>query len=82
MSSKLCDYGLTTTIAHDSERYVFVLQTMAGSPQKTAILESYLKGFQSVFILTTAISASALMVSFVIMKSSMDKALQAQFTAR
>jgi hypothetical protein len=82
MSGKLSDQGLPTAIAHDSERYVFVLRTMADSPHKTAILQSYMKGFESVFIMTTTIGASALVVSFAIKKFSMDKILLAQFTAK
>ncbi|KAF1843499.1 MFS general substrate transporter [Cucurbitaria berberidis CBS 394.84] len=82
MSGRLLHFGLPTTIAHDSERYVFILRTMASSPEKSAILESYVKGFESVFIMMTAISASALIVSFAIRKFSMDKILLAQFTAR
>lgn len=41
-----------------------------------------MKGFDSVFIMTTAVSASALVVSFIIRKYSMDKILLAQFSAR
>ena len=74
--------GLPTQIAHDSEQYIFVLRTMTDSPQKSAILSSYMKGFDSVFIMTTAVSASALVVSLIIRKYSMDKILLAQFSAR
>lgn len=82
MSDKLSELGLPTSIAHDSEQYIFVLRTMADSPQKSAILSSYMKGFDSVFIMTTAVSASALVVSLIIRKYSMDKILLAQFSAR
>ncbi|KAH8644881.1 hypothetical protein IG631_02345 [Alternaria alternata] len=82
MSDKLSELGLPTSIAHDSEQYIFVLRTMADSPQKSVILSSYMKGFDSVFIMTTAVSASALVVSLVIRKYSMDKILLAQFSAR
>lgn len=82
MSKKLQDYGLPGSIAHDSERWVFVLREMTDSPKKTAILESYMKGFDSVFIMMTGIAASALLASFVIRKFSMDKILMTQFTAR
>jgi MFS family permease len=82
MSDKLSELGLPTSIAHDSEQYIFVLRTMADSPQKIAILSSYMRGFDSVFIMTTAVSASALFVSLIIRKYSMDKILLAQFSAR
>jgi hypothetical protein len=82
MSDKLSSFGMPTSIAHDSEQYIFALRTMVDSPKKTAILESYTKGFHSVFIMMTAISASALLVSFAIRKFSMDKILLAQFSAR
>ncbi|KNG52046.1 MFS general substrate transporter [Stemphylium lycopersici] len=82
MSGKLSDLGLPTAIAHDSERYVLVLQTMEDSLEKRAILKSYMTGFDSVYIMITAISASAFLVSFIIKKHSMDKILLAQFSAR
>lgn len=82
MSTKLSHFGLPTTIAHDSERWVIILRTMADSANKTAILESYMKGFEAVFILVTGIAASALLASLVIRKFSMDKTLLTQFTAR
>lgn len=82
MSSKLSALGLPTQIAHESEQYIFVLRAMEDSPQKTAILEAYVKGFESVFIMMTAIAASALLVSLVIKRFSMDKILLTQFTAR
>jgi dimeric dUTPase (all-alpha-NTP-PPase superfamily) len=74
--------GLPTEIAHDSERWVYVLRTMANDEKKTAILESYMQGFHYVFIMMTAIAGSALVVSFAIKKFSMNKRLSAQFTAR
>jgi hypothetical protein len=82
MSDKLSELGLPTAIAHDSEQYIFVLRTMPDSPQKSAILSSYMKGFDSVFIMVTIASASALVVSLVIRKFSMDKILLAQFSAK
>ena len=82
MSGKLSELGLPTAIAHDSERYVLVLHTMEDSLEKRTILKSYMAGFDSVFIMITAISASAFLVSFIIRKFSMDKILLAQFSAR
>jgi hypothetical protein len=82
MSGHLAEFGLPTDIAHDSERWVYILRNMASSPQKTAILESYMTGFHHVFIMMTVVAGSALVVSFVIRKFSMDKVLSTQFTAR
>lgn len=82
MLSKLSELGLPTQIAHDSEQYVFVLQAMPDSPQKSAILVSYMYGFHSVFIFATAISGSALVASLVIRKFSMDKILLAAFSVK
>lgn len=82
MANKLFDLGLDTAIARNSEQYLLILRGMAESAEKRAIQESYGKGFQVVFIATTAISASALVASLVIRKFSMDKILLAQFTAR
>jgi len=82
MSDKLSELGLPTSIAHDSEQYIFVLRKMADSPQKSAILSSYMRGFDSVFVMVTGLSATALIVSFMIRKFSMDKILVAQFSAK
>jgi hypothetical protein len=82
MSGHLTKFGLPAEIAHDSERWVYVLRTMAEGPKKTAILDAYMDGFHSVFIMMTGVAASALVVSFVIRKFSMDKVLSTQFTAR
>jgi hypothetical protein len=83
MSSKLSSYGLPAEIAHDSERYVYVLRGMAvDDPRKTAILESYMHGFRTVFILITALSASALTFSLIIKHFSMDKKLQSRYSVR
>lgn len=82
MSSKLSEHGLPSAIAHDSERYIFILRKMVDSAKKTAILECYVKGFESVFVMVTALAASALVVSLVIRKFSMDKILLTQFTAK
>jgi hypothetical protein len=82
MSGHLADFGLSTDIAHDSERWVYILRNMAKGPQKTAILDSYMTGFHYVFMMMTAVAGSALIVSFMIRKFSMDKVLSTQFTAR
>jgi hypothetical protein len=82
MSSKLSSLGLKTDIAHDSERWLYILRDMANGPEKFAIRESYMEGFHAVFIMTLSVAASALVVSLFIRKFSMDKILQAQFTAR
>jgi hypothetical protein len=82
MSHRLSEAGLPIEIAHDSERWVFILREMAESPKRTAILEAYMRGFYYVFAAMTGIAASALIVSFVIRKFSMDKILLTQFTAR
>ena len=82
MSSKLTALGLPVQIAHDSEQYVFRLRDMAAGTEKTAILESYMHGFHAVFIFVTAISASALIASFVIRKFSMDKILLKAYSVK
>ncbi|KAF2684442.1 MFS general substrate transporter [Lentithecium fluviatile CBS 122367] len=76
MKSKLSSFGLPDEIAHDSERYIYVLQTMAlDDLRRTAILESYLHGFRAVFILMTGVAGSALAASLFIKRFSMEKRL-------
>lgn len=55
---------------------------MAEGAEKSAILESYTHGFHAVFIFVTAISASALVVSFAIRKFSMDKVLLTAYSVK
>jgi len=73
---------LPTLIAHDAEKFVFVLRSMAESPMKTAILESYMEGFDSVFTTVTGVAASAFIASVFIRNSDMDKVLMTPFSAR
>ncbi|KAF2705287.1 MFS general substrate transporter [Pleomassaria siparia CBS 279.74] len=76
MKSQLLSYGLPGEIAHDSERYIYVLRTMAiDDPKRAAILDSYLKGFRGVFVLMTCVAASALAVSLFIKRFDMNKKL-------
>ena len=82
MSWRLAESGLPADIAHDSERWVYILREMADGAKKTAILEAYMDGFHTVFIMMTGVAGSALLVSLVIRKFSMDKVLSTQFTAR
>jgi hypothetical protein len=42
-------------------------------PRKTAILESYTRGFHAVFVATTAVAASALVAGFLIWKFKTTK---------
>jgi len=73
MGAALSDAGLSTDIARDSERYIFVLHGMADAdPRKSALLGSYSAGFHNVFVTMTVLSAAALLVSLLIRKSSMD----------
>jgi hypothetical protein len=83
MARRLAESGLSAAIARDSERYVLIVHTMADNdPTKTAILESYVEGFQSVFIAMMSVSANALVASLLIRKSGIDKALPASYTVR
>ena len=76
MKSKLESFGLPDEIAHDSERYIYVLRTMAADdPKRIEILESYLHGFRGVFILMLSVAASAFAASLVIKKFDMNKKL-------
>ncbi|KAJ4332565.1 hypothetical protein N0V95_009632 [Ascochyta clinopodiicola] len=73
MSAALSDAGLSTDIARDSERYIFILRSMAeADPRKSALLGSYSHGFHAVFVTMTVISAAALLASSLIWRSSMD----------
>ncbi|KAJ4989893.1 major facilitator superfamily transporter [Stagonosporopsis vannaccii] len=82
MSSKLRAYGLPTQIAHDSEQFVFIIRAMAEGSEKAAILESYMHGFNAVFVFVTATSASAFIASLLIRKFSMDKILLTAFSVK
>ncbi|KAF2651463.1 MFS general substrate transporter [Lophiostoma macrostomum CBS 122681] len=83
MSSKLKALALPTDIAHDSERYIYVLREMAmNDPKRLAILEAYKYGFRSVWVMATVVSATGLVTSLVIKRFNMDKILASKFSAR
>jgi hypothetical protein len=84
MKSRLSSYGLPDEIAHDSERYIYVLRSMAiDSPKRIAILDSYLQGFRGVFIFMTCVAGSALAASLFIKRFDMNKKLaENRFSAR
>lgn len=76
MQSKLASHGLPGAIAHDSERYIYVLRSMAADdPRRMLVLDAYMHGFRGVFILMTCVAASALAVSLFIRRFAMDKKL-------
>lgn len=81
MSNKLSAYGLSTSIAQDSERYVYILRTL-DETTRTPILESYMHGFRALFVMMTCVSASTLTVSLVIKKFDMNKTLLSKYSAR
>jgi hypothetical protein len=67
MKSKLSLNDLLTEVAHDSKRYVYVLQAMAlGNPNREVVLEAFLDGFRGVFILMTEVAVTALAASLFI----------------
>ncbi|CAN9331264.1 unnamed protein product [Alternaria alternata] len=73
MGAALSDAGLPTDIARDSERYIFVLHSMADADsRKSALLGSYSAGFHAVFVAMAVISAVALLVSLLIQRFSMN----------
>lgn len=83
MSRKLSEFDLPGSIAHNSERCIYVLHTMApDDPKRTLVLKGYLCGFRSVFVLMTSFAASALAASLFIKKFSMNKELRSKFSAR
>lgn len=83
MASRLASYGLSESIAHDSERYVYVLHSMPPTSKWRAdIVDAYMHGFRYVWILMTAMSASGFVVSLLIKHFSMDKNLHSTFSAR
>jgi hypothetical protein len=55
----LSTFRLPSATAHESEQWVYMLRNMEASPKKTSILESYVKGFESAFIMMTGIATSA-----------------------
>ena len=51
-------------------------------PKRGPILDSYKYGFRNVWIMVTALSASAMFASLIIKRFDMDKMLAGKFTAR
>jgi MFS family permease len=83
MSGKLAEYGLPGAIAHDSERYIYILRAMSlDDPQRTLVLESYMQGFRAVFYLMMGVAASAFVASLFVGSFDMNKKLESHFSAR
>lgn len=83
MAARLSQHGLPESIAHDSERYVYVLHEMSPhNKYRAGIVDAYMHGFRYVWILMTAMSASGLVVGLCIRRFSMDKSLCSTFSAR
>jgi hypothetical protein len=60
--------------AHNPGEYISLLRTIPDAdPRRTMILQSSMRGFRLVFVMMTAVSCSALVVSMGIRKYSMDK---------
>ena len=75
MSGALSAVDLPVGIAHESMRFLSVLQRMgAADPWKVAAVATYVQGFRAVAIAMTAISPSGLAASVLIKHFSMDAA--------
>jgi hypothetical protein len=83
MTSKLKALSLPTQIARQSEAFIGSLHIMkADDPIRAGILQAYVHGFKAVWVVITIVSGTALAVSFIIRKFSMDRILRSSYTAR
>jgi len=81
MSAGLSDHNLPTQIAQDAVGYIPSLKaTLAADPSKLPVAEAYVRGVKGVFIMLTAVSALALLLSLCIKKFDMDKILESKYT--
>lgn len=80
MASKLHELGLPDAIAHNAEAFVSMMKDMdAQNTVRTGALQAYMHGFKAVFWVMTGTAVAGFLVSLVIKKHSMDKALDSTF---
>jgi hypothetical protein len=76
MERELAHENISTDIAKNAEAYIATLVTLsASSALKKGVLRAYVKGFQAVFAVMTAISVLGLFSSFLIASRPMDESL-------
>jgi hypothetical protein len=76
MQRELANENIPTDIAKNAEAYIATLITLsATSPLKRGVLRAYVKGFQGVFEVMTAISGLGLISSLLIASRPLDEAL-------
>ncbi|KAF2010030.1 MFS general substrate transporter [Aaosphaeria arxii CBS 175.79] len=81
MSTRLETLNLPTAIAHDSERYVHVLQAMdPADPKRALIIDAYVTGFRGIWIFMVGMTATGLLASVFIKKFDMNKELKGKFS--
>lgn len=80
MIRKLDELSLPASIAHNAEAFIDQLKAMEPTdPTRVGALVAYVHGIHGVFWLTTGVALFGLVVSAIIRKHSMDKALESKF---
>ncbi len=75
MTSKLKDLGLSSDIAKNAEAYLQVLKKMPDGPERQAIVDAYVHGFNGVFAFLTALAGVALVLGLFIKHHEINKEL-------
>lgn len=83
MATKLERDGLTSDIAAQSESFITEISRLPESdPLKPQVINAYLFGLRNVYILYTAISGGALLLSFLIEQRDMTKEIRTNHRLR
>jgi MFS family permease len=81
MKVKLTSLDLPSSIADQAESYTQVVTRLPDDePLKAILLQAYASGFTAVFVGMTAISATALILTFAMKPFSLDKVMASQYT--
>ncbi|KAL2201510.1 major facilitator superfamily domain-containing protein [Corynascus similis CBS 632.67] len=81
MSNKLDELDLPRSIAHNSEAFVKVMYHMDPTdPKRISLIHAYVAGFHGIYWTITGVAITAVLISLIIGRHSMDKPLESRFT--
>lgn len=75
LASHLAALGLPERITHDAADFALLMKKLPDTPQKDVFVQAYSQAFQDLYVLCTALSGLAGILSAVIQHASMDREL-------
>lgn len=78
LASHLAALGLPGRITHDAADFALLMKKLPDSSQKDQLIQAYSHTFQDLYVLCTALSGLAGILSVVIQHASMDRELESE----